>query len=371
MGAWSWHCFDLATGTALAQVQMASWSHEDRLNDAGSFAATLEPPENIDHVRYALNAVEAGKGTVVAVRVDDLGTARAEYTGWVGPEGNRRPDLAGKNLLGYLDFRVLELSTTSLIYSSFDQHYIALDIVLRTVGPLLDYSQIAASGVTRDRTWYKWDYKNIGEALRQLSAVENGFDFDVRTEYDTGDLTRRLRCWYPRRGGVLEIGQPLTFELGRNMLTLPVPEGNAGFATRVVALGKEQDSATQERLISSATNTTLLAQGYPVIVKRLDRSDVSTQAGLDDVAEGELARASTLQDEEISFQVDPNHLTSPWGSWDLGADCLVKVPAGEAFWWPDGFEEQRRIVAHRWSVDSAGGEKLEVVTGRKWEGAAP
>jgi hypothetical protein len=149
-----------------------------------------------------------------------------------------------------------------------------------------------------------------------------------------------------------------------------VPEGNAGFATRVVAIGDETDSTTQARLTSTKTNATLIAQGYPIIVKRVDRSDITTQAGLDDAAQGELDRASTLQDEEISFQVDPNYAAAKWGTWDLGADCIVKVPAGRAYWWPDGFEEQRRVVAHRWTFDANDGEKLEVVTGRKWEGAA-
>lgn len=365
MSQWSWHVFDLATGAALGQVPLASWSHTDRLNDSGEWAATMSSPESVALVRYALNCVVASKAVLVAVRVDNVGAARAEYTGWIPPGGNRRPDLAGKNLLGYLDFRVIE---STVAYSSIDQHSIAAGIVSTAVGTMIDTSQVTASGVTRVRTWNNWEAKNVGEALRQLSAVENGFDFDVRTEYDTGTLRRRLRCWYPRRGAVLSPSQPLVFEYGRNMLTLPTIDGNADFATRVVAIGKEQDSATQARLVSIQTNSALIAAGYPVIVKHLDRSDITTQGGLDDLANGELDRASTLQDDEISFQVDPNDPSHPWGSWDLGASCYVKVPPGVALWWPDGIQEERRVVAHKWTWNAGTGETLEVVTSRRWEG---
>jgi hypothetical protein len=35
-------------------------------------------------------------------------------------------------------------------------------------------------------------------------------------------------------------------------------------------------------------------------------------------------------------------------------------------WFPDGFNEDRRIIAHRWSWDTETGERLQVVCGRVW-----
>jgi hypothetical protein len=68
--------------------------------------------------------------------------------------------------------------------------------------------------------------------------------------------------------------------------------------------------------------------------------------------------------DDIVLDVDPDDVSWPWGSWDLGDECRVVIPAGLSPWWPDGYSEVRRIVGHRWTFDADSGESLQVVTQR-------
>jgi hypothetical protein len=365
MADWAFHAFDLASNAPLGQIQLVSWQHEDKLNAAGSFSATLLPPEDDgtinlnDHARYILGAVRARRAVIVAFRTDDYGTTRAEFTGWVPPGGLTRPQLAGTNLLGYYNNRVI---TTTLSFAGVEQCRIPAEIIRYHPGALIDYtSGVVTSGMQRDQTWNPWDRKIAGEAMTDIASRINGFDFDIRTEIDAGQFVRRYRSWYPRRGADFTP----RFEYGANMLTLPTLSGNSGYATQVLAVGVETNSTTHQRLVSIKTNTAALADGEPIIEIAYDRSDITTQQGLDDFAAGMLLQAAGDEDDLLTFTIDPYDPNFPWGSWDLGADCRVVIPAGLDIWWPDGLDELRRVVSHKQKVE-AGVETFEITVGRAW-----
>jgi hypothetical protein len=366
---WAWHAFDLASGTLLGSIQMASWRHEDKLNAAGSFSGTPLPPEDdgtidlAEHVRYIFGATRARRAVIVAVRTDDYGITRPEFTGWVPPGGNARPDVAGTSLLGYYNNRVI---TTSLSFNPLEQCQIPAEIIRTHPGALVDYmSGVVASGMQRTQTWNPWDKKVAGEAMTDIASRIGGFDLDIRTEFDGGQFVRRYRTWYPRRGADFTP----RFEYGANMLTAPKPAGNSGYATRVIAVGVETNPTTHQRLVSIQTNTAALAAGEPIVEVAYDRSDITTQQGLDDFAAGMLLQASNDEDDQLTFTIDPYDPNFPWGSWDLGADCWVRFPAGLDLWRPDGLDELRRVVSHRVSVQG-GVESFEVTVGRAWSPTA-
>lgn len=362
MASWAWHCFDLVTGAAKNTVAMASWQHTDQLNDSGAFAAELAPPVDADDARDILGATQAGKAVIVAMRTDDAGNVRPEFTAWVPPGGNARSKLAGGNLLSYFDRRVLK---TAVKYTATDQATILAELVKNTPGALVDFtSAVALTGRQRAQEWTLSDGKLVGEAMREIAARINGLDFDVRTELDAGFLVRRLRTWYPRRGGITTP----TFTYGANMLSEPVFGGNPEFATEVYALGVQTDPGPPPvRLFTSTQNTEQIGFGQPIIDVRVDRTDITTPGALVDVAQGALHDAAFQSDPELTFLVDPNDDTWPWGSWGLGDDCRLEIPAGVLPWWPDGADDPRRITKVQWVVDQGGdNEQLAVTTGRPW-----
>lgn len=369
---WTWRAYDLATGAATTDLSLANWSHEDSLKDAGAFSATLAPPDTDDPARAALikqlavDSTLAGRSTIVPSRNGAL----LGYCGVVwAPDP---PSLAGKSLLSYFDDQTYDTTST---WVAVDQHEMMADLVNWVQGNggnvQVDTSQVGASGVLRDQTWHIWEGKNVGEAFRQKADNLNGFDFDFRVEDVGGVPVRRLRMWTPRRGRPYIPQVSPVFTVGGNALLIPpAPVNGSEMATHVVALGAETgavvtlgDAEVRVRLRATSTRTDLLAAGYPRLVHKLDRSDVKELATLQQLADGWAYYHGAAAVDEIVLEVDPNDRTWPWGSWELGDDCMVVEPAGVDGWRPFGFSDVRRVVAHRWRVDGRG-ERLEVVTGR-------
>lgn len=367
MAAWEWRAYDLGSGAALGSIDMAGWSHTDTLNDSGPFNATMEGRDP-DIRRDALGATTVDKSVIIPIR-DGVPFGYAGVVWRPDP-----PDLAGASLLSYLDAQVLDTTKT---YAAVDQHTLIADLVnwvqSQTGGNAqIDTSQVGTSGVLRDQTWNIWEEKNVGEAIRQKGDNIGGYDFDVRVEYDAGVLTRRLRLWTPRRGRVYVDSQTNpTFELGGkngNVRSVPaMPRDGLQMATKVVALGEEIDPATHERLRAVSIRSDLLALGWPLLTPpsaRLDLSDVKELTTLQAHADGHAALYGMAEIDEIELEVDPDDETWPLGSWELGDDCRVIIPAGVYPWLPDGFEEIRRVTAHRHAVN-AEGETFHVTTGRR------
>jgi hypothetical protein len=385
MGEWRFHCHDLSTVAPLGTVKMSSWYHEDRLNEPGQFAATLAPPEDDEHARAILAATLPARSTIWALRVDDFGSTRSEYTAWIPPGGRVIPTLAGRGLQSFYDSQVIK---QQLILGEAGDEMEQVEQIGRLVqyadytitevatgnqfqpGPKVDLNNLFASGVLRQQTYNAWDRKNLGEAIRDIAGRIDGVDFAINTEFQSignGAFLpiRRLRCYYPRRGRTYAESQ-VRFTYGNNLIGFPEIGSNQDYITSALGVGQEIDADTQERLTVWHVNFTQLSEGNPLIDAVLDRQDITTTGGLEDRVQGALLANWVSNADEITIQVDPNDETYRWGSWQLGDDCLLVIPGGEMPWWPNDFQEERRIVAHRWTVNGEG-EQLHVVLGRKWE----
>jgi hypothetical protein len=111
-----------------------------------------------------------------------------------------------------LDARFILPSDLSILNT--DQGQIAWQLIQNTQGQTGGNLGIVqgnglTTGVLRDRSDYPAG-KKIGEALDQLSQVDNGFDYDIRPAADPRDLTLFLDVYYPARGtdrqAVLRLG---------------------------------------------------------------------------------------------------------------------------------------------------------------------
>jgi hypothetical protein len=363
MAAWEWRAYDLGSGVALGSIEMSNWSHTDTLKDSGAFTATMTGRTDAIRRDY-LGMVTVGKTVIVPIR-NGVPFGYAGVVWRLDP-----PDIAGASLLSYLDAQTLDTTKT---YAATDQHTLIADLVnwvqTQPGGTAqIDTSQVGTSGVLRDQTWNVWEQKIIGEAIRQKGDNLGGYDFDVRVEYDAGVLVRRLRLWTPRRGRYyVDTQTNPTFELDGergNIRTLPaVPRDGLKMFTEVVALGWETNSTTHERLIARSIRSDLLALGWPRLVKVLDLPDIKDLTTLQAHADGYAHLYGMAEIDEIVLEVDPDHETWPLGSWDLGDDCRVVIPAGVHPWFPDGFNEIRRVMAHD-PRRGADGETFLVTTGR-------
>lgn len=363
MARWEWRAYDLASGAALAVLDMAEWSHTDVLNDSGTWSATMlgrTPAARRD----AIGATTPGRSVVVPIRNGvPLGFAGIVWR-------SDPPNIAGAGLLSYFDAQPLYETKT---YVAEDQHLLVADLVdwvqSHDGGIQVDTSQVGTSGVARTQTWNIWELKSVGEAMRQKSDNLDGFELDVRVEYDAGVLVRRLRLWTPRRGRYYVDSQSNpTFRLdGRrgNVRTAPsVPRDATQMVTHVYGKGQEVDSTTHERLVTDFVRTDLRDAGWPRLGKALDLSDVKELGTLQEHVDGYAYLHGAAEVDSIVLDVDPDHSTWPWGSWDLGDDGKVVMSGDEVEWMPDGYNETRRVTAHGWTWSSSKGEALKVTAGK-------
>lgn len=364
MTGWSWRAYDLATGAATADLALAGWSHEDILDDAGQFTASLAC-RSVLLDRTAITATLPTRSLIVPVR-DGLPLGYAGVV-WRADQGT----IGGASLLSYFDTQTYDDTHT---FANVDQHTMMkflVDWVQANGGNIgVDTSQVGTSGVQRDQTWYVWEQKNVGDAIRQKGDNIGGYDFDFRVELDAGELVRRMRMWTPRRGRPFQAQTSPVFTVGRNAMVVPAaPTDGTGMATHVIAVGAETgvtfsigDAQVRERLVARTIRFDLLAAGFPRIVKVLDRPDVKEASTLQEHADGYASFYGAVAVDQIVLEVDPDDVTWPWWTWELGDDCQLIIP-DTVSWWPDGFNDIRRIVSNRWTVDGSG-EHLQVTTGR-------
>jgi hypothetical protein len=360
---WRWVSYDLRTGTQLGDLPMSYWTHKDLLKDAGEFSGQMHASGDASTARDALGATTPSQTLVVPVRNGlPLG-----YGGIVWR--NDMASIAGAGMFSFFDAQTLNVRKS---WTAVDQHTLVkelVDWVQSTDGGNIHIDTTATdpSGQPRDQTWEVWEAKNIGEAIREKSDNIHGYDFDVRVELDANVLTRRLRLWTPRRGTPYIQGNSPVFRMeGRrgNVLSVTsVPKDATQMATVVVALGQEIDATTHERLRRTNVRSDLIALGWPKLCHVLDLPDVKLGTTLQDHADGYASYYAGVAIDQIVLEVNPSDETFPWGTWDLGDDCQVVIPPGVDPWWPDGFDETRRVTAHQWTVDGTG-EHLQVTTGR-------
>lgn len=224
--AFSWDVILNAPGAATFMVPLEHSTSIPFLT--GQLEASAHPDPDIGPARTALFVERNGDlvwgGVLWARRYDfAAGTVELNAEGWWSYI-RRRHIRVDRTYVGWdqadLARDLVHLSNTS--YS--DGAYIG--ITVDTAGP--------DTGVTRDRTYYGFERKNIAEAVEQLAAVEDGFDWAVTTTWGPGGAPLvRFGITYPAGGRMTDV----VLELGTNVATLDVEEDATSMANVIDALG--------------------------------------------------------------------------------------------------------------------------------------
>jgi hypothetical protein len=281
MATWRYVARDLRTNVALAELPLTGVRFGSVLNGAGGFSATLP-----------LTPQAASSGSTVLAAAGLLtGASQPERTAlfiernwvplwggaiWSRTRGKGRPaTLAGAELWSF--FRVQHLRTTKT-YTGVDQLAIARDLINAaeavTGADIGVVTGTETSSVLRDRTYLAFEVKQIGEAVEQLAACDNGFDFAI----DPGPAgARTLNLGYPRRGRVFG-STGLAFVDGKNLVDYEVVEDGSRSARVYTALGAGDGT---DMRTSTMTRTDLIDAGWPLTSATGSFKDVSVQATLD------------------------------------------------------------------------------------------
>lgn len=195
----------------------------------------------------------------------------------------------------------------------------------------IDVTWDTLSGVLRDRVaaYRPANAKNLGEALRQLAAVENGFDFAM--EYTLNPATDRIdkviRLHYPSKGR--DTGFLFEYDPGAgpdhprrsNVLQRGFADP-VNFAWAGDGWGTGNDDT---RLKSSYVDETLRGV-YPPYDAAPSWSTVVEQSTLDEHTDAAFARSNRPKRVPV-LRVDPD-MDPQWGSYDLGDTVHVRTIDG-------------------------------------------
>lgn len=257
--------------------------------------------------------------------------------------------LTGASLWALLRRRRIRWDAT---FTQVDQLAIVRSLItkaqLSTGGDLDIDVGTETSGRLRDRTYDGFEDKPLGEAVQQLAAVIDGFDFEIDVQRLGSDYARTLRLYYPRKGRVAsQSGHVWT--LGANMTALDWPEDGQRTANSIVALGAGEGASM---LRSVQTDTAVLAQGYPLLEDSVSLKDVSVQGTLDAHARAELADnrvVAVLPKATVLADVAPTI-----DGVEVGDDAALVVRPNTDPRWPSGLSAVARIVERRVSPPDDG-----------------
>ncbi|MEM9465299.1 MAG: hypothetical protein AAGA90_07985 [Actinomycetota bacterium] len=193
-------------GQPINELRVDSVTYVEVLNAPGAVEVVIPfaQPTLADGTPIVTRENLAPKRTAIWVLRDDA--LRAASMLWGMPRNfvDRTRTLTTKGWLSYFRHRFYE-TDQSLV--GVDQLAIARAIIDHaqavTGGDVgVDTSESTLSGVTRDRTYLAREAKNYGDALEQLAAVQNGFDFRFEPSINpvTGEFQVSLRTEYPAGG---------------------------------------------------------------------------------------------------------------------------------------------------------------------------
>lgn len=338
---------DTLTGTVYDELTWSSFSYSFIMNRPGSGALQL-PYRQGRKKRLKRSSIEPAKTSVYIER-----DKRIEWGGivWtIRPMSDQKYVEVGlEGMWSYFRRRFIRHDR---VYRDVDQFNIVRDLLFYAQhqygGNIRMQIRGGHSGVRRDRSWFGYERKNLGEAIEQMTAVIDGFDFQVACFWSGSHerVVREFQASYPRQG------QPkdLYFELGSTMRAISEYGIDATrMATLVDAIG-EGDGP--KMLISTAYDSSATAQeGYPLLETVTTYKDVKEPTTLQNHASADLAAVSRpVAIPSISVSTSQS---LPYGSWMNGDTVWVRGH--------DGFIEldgQYRIMAWGNSVNKEKKEEI-------------
>jgi len=235
--------------------------------------------------------------------------------------------------------------TSTQVFSSVDQFLIAQTLMNNaqsaTNGNIGVIVPTNTSGITVSRTFYSYELKTVYSALLDLSRSNDGFDFNIQVAYDGGgNPSKTLRLSYPKSGtrySASSLTAPV-FELpAGNIMEYSYPEDGSIAANTIYVIGAGSNEA---KLIATATDSTKIAAGWPLLEDSQNYSDFTDTTLLANLASAQVSAVSypptTLK------VVAPPYQNPTLGSYVIGDDVRIRIQDDR---FPTGLDATYRLVA--------------------------
>jgi hypothetical protein len=343
---------DALSNSLLAEVPFESATFSHVLNAPGAFSGTLglKQPTSVQTVLKPLLSPSTSSLGKLALYVERDGVIV-----WGGMPWTSEPDidagtmtLNGEGFLSYFRRRVLRAKK---VYVQQDQTtQIAKDLInwaqSVTGGNIgVDTTGVAATGVLRDRTYEAFERKNIGQAVEELAAVDNGFDFRFDSTWNGTSILTRFLTSFPNTGRQTQF----VLEVGAQLSNLNIKTDGTSLATNVDVIGAGEGDIG---LIATVSDPGLIGV-YPILDDVESHTDVSERPTLEAYARKRLVRGKrpiVIPEVEVDPALEP-----VLGSYVVGD--IMRVRGGYGLAEIDG---QFRVTEIGVSVDDNGGESAKL-----------
>lgn len=378
---------DLRTGSVMDELPLHGVSFSTVLNDAGEFRGQLAIGDRRIGVREPQRVTEPGRTALYVARDGVLVWGGVIWTSkYSSPE--RMLEIGAAGFLSYFDRRRVlpatydpardDVATLVTTYEGVDQAEIARSLIRTAQGhpggdigvqtdPLTPPDTATASkpgsvvtaqavpSVTsqpRSLTYRGYELKSVGEALRELAALDDGPDFLIDVAFGPGGRpVRRLQVGEPRLG---QNGAPHFWEYGANLVSYTWPQDGASMASRVFALGAGSETG---QLIEVSTDASRIDAGWPLTETEVSHIHVEDRGLLGSIASAQLsAVARPVVLPELVVRADREPVL---GSYQAGDHAQVVVKDG---FFPGGKEFRVRILGIEVSPGDDAGEELVTLT---------
>jgi len=350
---------DLVTNQILAELPMTGVTYAQQLNTPGTFTGHLL----LSGVNSAgLNVPNATVPGKTAVYVDRNGVLVWGGVLW-GREYNSKSQtlvFQAREFMSYFERRRI---TSTYAFNSVDQLQIAQQVISAAqgvtsgnIGVLYnqDPGSSSVSGVLVSRTYYSYELKPVFSAIQDLSKRTSGFDFEISVYYDgSGNPAKSFNTYYPRSGQVYSSTSKTSpvFELpSGNIVEYTYPEDGSTAANMIYAVGA---GSNEGKLIASASSTTAIASGFPLLEDQINYSDITDATMLGNLATGQVTAVSypptTLK------VIAPPYVDPAFGTYELGDDVRVRLTDNR---FPTTLDSIYRVVALSVTAGENGPEQV-------------
>lgn len=256
---------DALTDTPIAEIPASAASFGEVLNGPGSATVTCH----------------MGVDFAVQPLLQSLFIERDGVVLWGGIVWGASMDIGANTLTlnasGFWSLVRRRRLSGTLVFNGADQASIVAFVlgVVQAVpngDMLIDLSAITPVGVTRDRTYYDYEKKNVGELVEQLADVRSGFDFAIRPAIVGGSYVRQMSLSYPATGRTTNI----VLEAGVNVEVLSATIDATSMTIQVYAKGEGDGAAA----VNTSLATARLLGVYPLVEDLIVYSDIKKASSL-------------------------------------------------------------------------------------------
>ena len=332
---------DLLTNQILAELPLTGVTFTQQLNTAG----TLQGDLLLSGINAATqNVANATIPAKCAIYVDRDGVLvwggviwHREYQ-----SKDQRLKITAQEFESYFARRRI---TTTQVFSNVDQFTIAQTLINQaqavTNGNIGVIVPTSTSGVTVSKTFYSYELKSVYQALLDLSRSTTGFDFNVNVAYDGGgNPSKSLVLGYPKSGirySSSSVTAPVFEFPAGNIVEYAYPEDGSVAANTIYVVGAGSNEA---KLIATATDSTKLLAGWPLLEDSANYSDFTDSTLLGNLA---ISQVSAVSYPPTTLKIVAPPFQNPTlGSYNIGDDVRVMITDDR---FPTGLDAVYRLVA--------------------------